>query len=453
MRLRHRFIAPLLLVALVCVGAPSIKAKAQEAPSKPNLLVIMTDDQRIDTMNVMPITSAAFDVDFSNFVVTTPSCCPSRSSFLTGQYVHNTGVYGTSPAFYQKFKRLEPDSLGPWLQAQGYHTGLIGKYFNYVMRDDPVPPGWDEFFGRLYGKDIGNATTEFTLHERFGEHDEIVAYPNPQFPDAYATRVFATKAQQFLERAPQDKPFALLVWTTAPNTMGPEPAYADAPLPEWKKPPSFMERDLTDKPLEIRRSQEVESSPSFHRIARADQLRQLMTVDDMVETILGALDASGLRDDTWGVYTSDNGRFWGEHRLKSKVYAYEESARVPFRMMIPDYPARRFNQLAANIDLAPTLMELAGDTSAHDFNGRSLLPLIEGTSRSWRNGVLIEHLPTSRRYDALRTNKWLYVEWPGSGHRELYQLRLDPYQLRNVVRLHPRRARSFHRRVEYLAGR
>ena len=433
-------------------------AGAQGPPPKPNLLFILTDDQRTDTMSVMPATRAAFDVTFKNFVVTSPNCCPSRSSFLTGRYVHNTGVNGTSRRFWLKFRRLEPDSLGPWLQSEGYYTGLIGKYFNYVRRDDAVAPGWDEFFVRLWGDSTdtgttGNGTTEFTLRERFGDRDEVVTYPNPEFPDAYATRVFGTKAQQFLERVPDDKPFALFVWTIAPNTRGPEAVYADAPVPTWNKPPSFMERNMSDKPSEIRNSPQIVRDPEFHRSLRSDQLRQLMTVDDMVETILSDLDSRGLRDDTWGVFTSDNGRFWGEHRLKGKVYAYDESAEVPFRMMIPDYPARSFGNLAANIDVAPTLVRLAGDDSRHDFNGRSLLPLIRGTSRSWRTDMLIEHRRRTRRYNALRNRRWLYIHWPLTGHTELYDRRRDPYQMRNVARRNPGVVRRLHGRLRQLKVR
>jgi Sulfatase len=315
---------------------------------------------RTDTMSVMPATRAAFDVIFKNFVVASPNCCPSRSSFLTGRYVHNTGVNGTARRFWLKFRRLEPNSLGPWLQSEGYYTGLIGKYFNYVTSDDAIPPGWDELFVRLWGEPLGdgatgNGTTEFTLRERFGDQNEVVTYPNPEFSSAYATRVFATKAQEFLERVPDDKPFALFVWTIAANTRGPEAAYADAPVRTWNKPPSFMERDMSDKPSEIRNSRQVVRDPEFHLSFRSDQFRQLMTVDDMVETILSDLDSRGSETNRWGVFTSDNGRLWGEHRLKGKIYAYDESAEVPFRMMIPGYPARSFGNLAANIPrLLPT---------------------------------------------------------------------------------------------------
>ena len=122
-------------------------------------------------------------------------------------------------------------------------------------------------------------------------------------------------------------------------------------------------------------------------------------------------------------------------------------------MMIPAYPARSFNNLVANIDVAPTLLRLAGNDSRHDFNGRSLLPLIRGTSRSWRTEMLIEHRRRTSRYGALRNGRWLYIHWPITGHTELYDRRRDPYQMRNVARRHPRVVRRLHRRLTQLEAR
>jgi arylsulfatase A-like enzyme len=168
-------------------------------------------------------------------------------------------VRTTSRAGYEAFKRLEPESLATWLRRQGYLTGFVGKYFNTYDRSDTVPPGWDEFYGRLYGADRGNGTTQFALREfrRQGEttvQNEVVAYPNGQFPDAYSTRVFGAKAEAFVRRAagpaqnPAGRPFALFLWTVGVNTDLPEPSYASAALPPWDRPPSFLEEDMSDKP-------------------------------------------------------------------------------------------------------------------------------------------------------------------------------------------------------------
>lgn len=424
--LRRLFLLGVLVLAL---PAP--------AAAKPNIVFILTDDQRADTMRMMPVTRAAFGVDFNDFVVTTPNCCPSRATFLTGRYVHNTGVFNSTTG-YQAFKPLEPDSLAPWLQAEGYRTGFVGKYFNGFDRDDPLPPGWDEFYARLYGPDRGNGTTTFALRENGPVGNAVVQYPNAETPEPYATRVFGAKARAFIRRSldpsfnPDGKPFALFLWTTAVNTGPPEETYQDAPLPRWKRPPSFLEADMSDKPSEVARSADVILDPGYHRRVRASQLRQLPTVDDVVAGLLELLDDTGARSDTVGIFASDNGRFWGEHGLRGKVLAYEESIRVPFRMMIPGQPATTIGAQVANIDVAPTIMELVGSASNHAFNGESFLPLIAAPETDWRPIVLLEHL-SGKRYDALRTWRWTYVEWPKSGHVELYDRVHDPFQLENVA--------------------
>ena len=155
-------------------------------------------------------------------------------------------------------------------------------------------------------------------------------------------------------------------------------------------------------------------------------------MDDVVAGLLELLDDTGARSDTVGIFASDNGRFWGEHGLRGKVLAYEESIRVPFRMMIPGQPATTIGAQVANIDVAPTIMELVGSASNHAFNGESFLPLIAAPETDWRPIVLLEHL-SGKRYDALRTWRWTYVEWPKSGHVELYDRVHDPFQLENVA--------------------
>jgi N-acetylglucosamine-6-sulfatase len=429
---------------------------AEPATAQPNIVFILTDDQRVETMRVMPTTRAAFNVAFSQFVVTTPNCCPSRSTLLTGRYVRHTGVFNSTTG-YEVFKALEPDSLGPWLQAQGYRTGFVGKYFNGYARDDPVPPGWDEFYGRLYGADRGNGTTAFTLREyrTLDGLNEVVAYPNADAPAPYATRVFGEKAAEFISRSldpgsnPDGKPFALFLWTTAVNTGPPEETYADAELPTWKPPPSFLETDMSDKPREVRRSGDIVNDANYHAAVRASQLRQLLTLDDVIGGLLDLLDTAGVRANTVGIFTSDNGRFWGEHRLRGKVFAYEESLRVPFRMMIPGRSAQRISRQTANIDVAPTISSLAGDLSDHRFDGESLLRLLDDAAGPWRPFVVTEHFGRVR-YDGVRGLRWTYVEWTNSGHRELYDRAADPFQLNNVAGERPRVVERLARRLDEL---
>lgn len=429
------------------------RAHAADIPSdKPNLLFILTDDQRAGTMSVMPRVEEAFDVVFTNAVVTTPVCCPSRASILTGRYAHNTGVR-TNGGYPRFRKRWEDRSLGPWLQAQGYRTGLIGKYMNRFGEDDPVPPGWDELYVRVSGDH-----TTFRLREAVAEgpgaRNEVVAYPNAEAPSPYLTEVIGSLATGFLDRSadplhnPSGKPWALFVWPTAPHeplTVSQE--HADSSIPAWRPSPAFMERAMGDKPPEVRKSRKARRSAAAHRRIRARQLRMLMSVDAMVGDLLDRVQVLGIADRTWGLYTSDNGYLWGEHRLTEKHFGYEESIRVPFRVMDPASGPSRVGSLVANIDIAPTLVELAGGRVPSGVDGRSLVPILSGERDAVRSRVVIEAGNLANGYIGLRTERWSYIRWRRSGRRELYDLRRDPSQLRNVARRRPSVVRTLQRRL------
>lgn len=457
---RLRPIALAIAIALAAGAGAAIGARmwsstsgtvgrsAVQQGAKPNLVFILSDDQRWDTMEAMPNTRRIFNVTFSQAVVTTPLCSPSRSSFFTGRYVHDTRV--TTNHDYAAFRASEPDSLGPWLQANGYYTGFVGKYFNHYTVDDPVPPGWDEFYARVWGpggRDIGSHTRQYAARDGADgsrPRDEIVAYPNAGDPRTpYWTTIFSDLAVRFIERAtddrynPERRPWALFLWPNAPNIMRIEPEYLRSPVPEWNVPPSFAESDVTDKPVEVRSGPNRIRSPQFHRAQRAAQYRALRGLDAMVARVFGTLDRTGMRSRTWALYSSDNGRLYGEHGLTKKLYAYEEGVRVPFLMFVPGMERTTRRELVANIDVAPTLLELAGDRSDHAVDGRSLLPLLLGEPVTWRSGVVLENW-VHLHYDGLRTNRWKLVRWVESGNAELYDLQRDPYELRNLA--HKRRS-------------
>jgi arylsulfatase A-like enzyme len=290
------------------------------------------------------------------------------------------------------------------------------------------------------------------LRERYRDSsgsvtEEVVIYPNENHPDFYATHLFAEKAVSFIDRAndrrfnPQNKPFALVVAPTAPN-MGHdrnsfEAKYAHASLPQWSRPPSFLEARMQDKPPEVSESRWIMDDAAWHSKIRAGQLRTLMSVNDLVTDVWERVDAHGLRSRTWGLYYSDNGRMWGEHNLRRKYVAYEESVRVPMRMAIPGEGPRAIGQIVAGIDIAPTLTALAGRGPTHDFDGRSLLPLVEDPGIKWRRSLLLENASVGVRYKGLRTTRWKYVRWIPSGNQELYNLKRDPYELQNVANRYP----------------
>lgn len=273
--------------------------------------------------------------------------------------------------------------------------------------------------------------TKLTLRRKTPLGDEIVDYA-----DVYCTDLFAEIAEEFIGHAsdpaynPEAKPWALLVWPNAPNVQTPPNRYIDAPLPSWKRPPSFLERDMSDKPAEILHSPKVRNSIEFHRATGARQLRSLMAVDDLVERVFAKVAETGMSESTWGIFTSDNGRFWGEHRLFGKLYGYEEGVAVPLRMRVPGMGDGALRSFAGNIDVAPTLLDIAGAEATADFDGRSLLPLLEG--KTWNRAMLAENW-TLARYDALRTKRWRYVLWPRTRSRELYDRTRDPWELRNIA--------------------
>lgn len=445
-----RFVAcrALVCVLLLCVvlfcAAP---AGAAVVPAKPNLIFILSDDQRAGTLNVMPSTRADFNIGLNGFV-TTPLCAPSRSSLLTGEYAHNTGVL-TNNKGYPAMQAREAQSIGPWLQAQGYYTGFEGKYMNKYSTDDPTPPGWDEFRALVWqtdGHPIGDVFTSWEMREHFFDgttmHDELVSYPNAQYPNAYSTRVIAADAARFIAHAanplynPTGKPWALFVWTTAPNGVHPEPRYAHAWVPPWHPPSSFMEANMADKPIEVRHARDITNDVANLKRIRTGQYRELYSVDDLVDRVFNAVDDNAFTANTYGIYMSDNGRFWGEHHLGAKRLAYEEAIRVPLRVHIPGHAPENLPQLAANIDIAPTLLDWAGDPSTHNANGTSLMPLINGTATTWRTNLLLENWE-QYHWHGLRTNRYTYVRWAQTHHQELYDLRHDPHQLQNIAHQHP----------------
>lgn len=451
-----------LLSSLVVFMAPPPSIATSDEAKPPNLLFILTDDQRIGSMRVMPATRDAFPIAFTRALVTDPNCCPSRSVILTGQHVYNTEVFNNSLDSYLRFRARQQDSLGPWLQSLGYRTGFIGKYFNsYHPVTEPAPPGWDEFYG-FHGGGAEGTNKNSYFHYVLKEH-----YPSPSGPveeaveytDTYSTSLFSDLAAGFISRSSDPafnhdgRPWALFVWPKAPHfPQTPEPAYEDAVVFDWKVPPSFLEEDMSDKPDEVVDSPLGERPARFYLWTREEQLRTLMSVDDMVARLRDLIEDEGQTERTWGIFTSDNGHFWGEHRLGGKLYGYEESIRVPFRMMVPGAPATKIPALVANHDIAPTLLELAGDASVREMDGRSLLPLIGKETDRIHGSIYLEAYSGDRypewfRYEGLRTKRWKYIRWV-SGAEELYDLKNDRFELRNVAEQRPKKVENLRTRME-----
>jgi N-acetylglucosamine-6-sulfatase len=473
-------IAAALLALAVAVAAPLLLDEGRAAAgtgSKPNIIVIETDDQTLESFRqeVMPNTIKLLGTGgttFTNAVVTTPLCCPSRVTLLTGQYGHNNGVLSNRPGYAGLTGR--GSVLPTWLRNAGYVTAHLGKwlhgYENSVKPKKKVAPGWDEWYTALeprayydYKLMVNGEAENFEDDER----DHLTGVLN------------RTALELIREYVPKRKPLYLQLDQYAPHSgpgsttsrceqgavPGPrdEALFRGEPVP---KPPSFNEEDVSDKPSFIK----GQSSLDGEAISNVERrygctLASLATVDRGVKKIWGALGRTGERDNTVIVFTSDNGFFFGEHRLpKSKFRVYEEAIRVPLVIHVPEpllgtSAVPRSDAPVANTDITATLLELAGAepcSSKGDcrvLDGRSLLDPMAGQSAGFpqdrafvieftEKGVPSE-LTASCSFTAIRTTQDVYVEHtsvPEAGggqcrpadEKEHYDLVNDPFQLQNL---------------------
>jgi N-acetylglucosamine-6-sulfatase len=442
-------------------------ATGTPATSRPNVVVILTDDMRADDLPMMPHVRDLLvkqGMTFANSYVTTPVCCPSRASILRGQYAHNHGVLGNAgpSGGFTTFHALgrEDSTVATWLHDAGYKTALVGKYLNgYPESGHPtfVPPGWDEWdaligdSGKYFRFDLNQNGRVVPYAGRIDSSEQRRGSADSRSPDIYSTDVLATKATDFVQQAGRSgEPFFLYVAPSAPHgPADPAPrdatAFATATAP---RPPSFNEANVDDKPDWVRTApllsaDEIAQIDALYR----DRLRSLLAVDDLVAHLVETLRATGTLDQTYIVFTSDNGYQLGEHRIESaKRAAYEESIRVPLVVRGPGIqPGAVVDQLALNIDLAPTIAGWADVAIPAFVDGRSLAPLLKGDAAGWRQAFLVEHLdsrvdraeegdnaPTVPTYVAVHTAGELYVEYQG-GEREMYNLEADPYELSNIA--------------------
>ena len=431
---------PAVLVAIV-LTVPTLGLAEDEptlqgaqARAMPNIVLILTDDQRSDTLRYMPNVQRLLvqqGVLFTNGYVVNPVCCPSRASSLTGNYSHTTRVYTNRAGQpFGGFAAFDDDStIATWLNDAGYRTALFGKYLN-GYEDRYVPPGWDRWFATYGGGayfDYSAVSDGSELH--FGSD-----------PADYGTTVLRREAVSFIRDTDSTQPFFLLWATHGPHEPAtPERRDRDAfsSLSRWR-PRSYDEAHVGDKPMHIRARSRLDRSSrlSIDRF-RIDQLQALQSVDRAVARLVEALDDADLLQDTLIVFTSDNGMMWGEHRLDGKGEIYEESISVPFVVRYDALldQARRDDHLVLNIDLAPTFANAAG-IDAPDTEGHSLLPLLRSGSTAWREAFLVEHLGrhgghAAPTFCAVHTERYVLVRYD-THEEELYDLVRDPHQMMNV---------------------
>jgi N-acetylglucosamine-6-sulfatase len=439
----------LALVTLAAAGCGGGSGPGQDHDERPNVVVLMTDDQTLESMRVMPgvrRTLADRGTTFSRSFVSFALCCPSRATFLTGQYAHNHGVLGNRPPTggYRRLDRRE--TLPVWLQRAGYRTMHVGKFLNRYGQDlGPyhVPPGWDDW----------HASVDPFTYEYYGtmlnENGALRTYGSD-----YSTDLYAGRAVELIDRAARDDaPFFLSVAFLAPHDGGPreldDPAGMVTPVPAPRHrdlfvaeplPPSvrasFNEADMSDKPAYLRafpsiENQQAEAIEENYR----QRLESLQAVDEAVVAIANALRAAGELDNTLLIFTSDNGFFHGEHRMPNeKMLVYEPSIRVPLILRGPGVPvgAER-RQLVTNADLAPTILDVADASATKPQDGSSLLPLLADPRLEWGRDLLIEGAEgfIVRGFAAVRTYRYVYAEYT-TGERELYDLERDPHELQSV---------------------
>ena len=386
----------------------------------PNVLIIVVDDQRLGSLDVMPDVVDGFGgggTEFTNAYVTTPLCCPSRGSIFTGRYAHNHHVSANAGDAVQGLDQTT--TLAYYLKNAGYRTGIYGKYFNPWPLDRRPP-----FFDRYAVTNFDYYNARFNVQGR----EKVVRQ--------YSTDFIANKATRFIsEEADSDDPWFLYV---APNAAHapytPEPEYRDAGVPQADRAP--LEKDRSDKPSWV---SSVNTAPQYSEKVRRAQLRTLMSVDDMVGRLDEVLEDTGEADNTLAIFVSDNGYFWGEHGLDDKRLPYLPAIRVPMFVRWPGHVAAGAtdDRMAANIDIAPTVLEAAGISPEHEVDGNSLFGLERRTElliEYFRDDAPFDRVPT---WAGLHTSTYTYVEYYSDGgrrvFREYYDLVSDPHQLVNLL--------------------
>lgn len=450
-----RAIVLLLLCVTAASAAPQKKAASTNAtPSpapRPNIVFILMDDQRWDdfgfaghsVVRTPHIDRLAREgARFLNAFVTTPLCSPSRASFLTGMYAHRHGIRDNVARDAESHQLVTFPRL---LHDAGYQTGFVGKW--HMGTDDSARPGFD-YWVSVKGQ---------------GEYlnPELNVNGKRKRIDDYVTDIFTDYAVDFLKKD-YGKPFCLMLshkavhpdlTQNADGTLSDpsagkfipaerhEKLYANAPVP--RRPnfgaphgkPALQQKIDGLPPLSAKTATDDETIRNRWRMVQA--------VDESMERIFEILQDTKQLDNTLIIFTSDEGYFYGEHGLSvERRLAYEESIRIPLLMRWPKFiqPGTQIAEDVLNIDMAPTILELAGVPIPEFMQGKSVLPLLQGSKAPWRPSFLVEYFsdkvfPRVHKmgYQAVRGGGWVYIHYVDMDNAdELYDLRSDPYQMRNL---------------------
>jgi N-acetylglucosamine-6-sulfatase len=421
-----------------------IERRSTEAANRPNIIFVITDDLDAASASKVPALEEYMSdkgITFDNAFVTDSLCCPSRSTILTGQYPHNHLVRSNVPPLggFKTFRELgrERSTLATWLDDAGYETALFGKYLNGYGKpgSNYVPEGWDEWYGT-----VGD--------EQLNQNGQLVTYE----ADTYLDDALSGLAQDFVRRQKhKNAPFFLYLSVHAPHAPA-RPALRHQDQYEGlraPRTPSFDEANVSDKPGWVRNLSLDSSERKRIDGLYGKRLETMAAVGEMIGGLLRTLGETGKLDNTYVVLTSDNGYHMGQHRLGlGKQTAYEEDIRIPLMIRGPGVPAGiSRDEIVLNNDFAPTLMDLADLPPPASVDGRSFASLLDkmrsNEPASWRTAFEIRNWDSQKDeshyravtpvppYRAVRTQRYLYVEYK-SGEHELYDLRKDPYELRNL---------------------
>jgi N-acetylglucosamine-6-sulfatase len=410
-------------IVAAAVLAPVESTRADPLPS---VLLIMTDDQRADTLTFMEELQEGVVAPGALFTqaFAPPTCCPSRASILGGGYPHTTGIWRNMSPFGGFDSFDDSETLPVWLDRARYRTGLFGKYLNGYEAEDVayIPPGWDRWFAFTSPNYVGWKVS----------NDGVLYSEN-----SYSTEALTSEAVEFIESTRAAKPFFAFVSYKAPHSPF-KPMEQDSGsfdwLPPWR-PPSFNEMDTSDKPAYIAALPPLSDA----EVAKIDEMRQdqhetLEAVDRGIGTLLDTLKASGRLSSTIVIFLGDNGFHWGEHRWPGKTTPYEESIHIPLAIRYDPVsaPGVVSPALVVGLDVTATILDLTGVQGSAE--GMSLAPIMAGTSASGHEAIPLEYLEQRGKdaptYCGARTEAYKYVRYI-TGEEELYDLARDPGELEN----------------------
>jgi arylsulfatase A-like enzyme len=429
----------LAFATTLSIAAGPVEVQASAAVSdRPNILLLVSDDQAWSDFSRDLMPSVFGDlVDegmlFKRAYVNTPLCCPSRAQMLTGLYEHHTGVDANAVP-------LERPTIVQALHDSGYRTMLAGKYLNSWESCGPRPEfdGWD-----CVG---APAPADYSMVNPWINEDG--AWQQLQ---GYQTDILADRVVDFVKTTPAEQPFFAIYAPTTPHMPADDPRYNGMPVTPPRGASFDQDTLTTTSPLYARRGPLTPEAIASSDLRFTRMSHSVRALDDAVGHIL-----DGLGDrarDTLVVYLSDNGFLFGEHRRFGKTDAYEESVRVPlvvrYPAMMPVEDTRTSQALVSNVDLTPTIAALAGIPWSAD--GRSLIPVLDGSAASVRSALLIEHcqgassgsVPCSgisffaqqtraAAFEGVVTPRYKYVRYD-DGERELFDLSGDPEELINLI--------------------